>query len=260
MNLRIRLAVPVLCCALLCTAIAQQPAITPEWINKEGAHVADVHKYQWLEDGSAIIYDQRTHEPQRALERFDPTTGQRKTLFDGAKTFAALKQLGATFKKEIGLPWPDAIDSQGKHAAYEVEDKVFVVDMSTGEAIRLGGDDVVVKSPQFSPNAAMVAFVRANDIYVYDFADETEKRITTDGSKTTLNGTLSWVYWEEVFGRRDIGLWWSPDSTSIAFLQTDESQVPRQPLCRFQAANASCDRTALSQTGTDEPESPHWRH
>jgi dipeptidyl-peptidase-4 len=33
------------------------------------------------------------------------------------------------------------------------------------------------------------------------------------------------VYWEEIFGRRDIGYWWSPDSKSLAFLQTDESPV-----------------------------------
>ena len=30
----------------------------------------------------------------------------------------------------------------------------------------------------------------------------------------------SWVYWEEIFGRRDIGYWWSEDSKAIAFLQT----------------------------------------
>ena len=40
-----------------------------------------------------------------------------------------------------------------------------------------------------------------------------------------LNGTLSWVYWEEVFGRRDIGYWWAPDSQALAYLQSDESQV-----------------------------------
>jgi dipeptidyl-peptidase-4 len=50
-------------------------------------------------------------------------------------------------------------------------------------------------------------------------------RITYDGSETLLNGTLSWIYWEEVFGRRDIGYWWAPDSQAIAYLQSDESQV-----------------------------------
>ncbi|MEX2088647.1 MAG: DPP IV N-terminal domain-containing protein, partial [Bacteroidota bacterium] len=43
-----------------------------------------------------------------------------------------------------------------------------------------------------------------------------------------LNGTLSWVYWEEIFGRQDIGYWWSHDSRSIAFLRSDESEVSVQ--------------------------------
>jgi dipeptidyl-peptidase-4 len=49
--------------------------------------------------------------------------------------------------------------------------------------------------------------------------------LVIDGSETLLNGTLSWVYWEEVFGRRDIGYWWAPDSQAIAYLQSDESKV-----------------------------------
>ncbi|MEX1275724.1 MAG: DPP IV N-terminal domain-containing protein, partial [Bacteroidota bacterium] len=55
-----------------------------------------------------------------------------------------------------------------------------------------------------------------------------EIRLTNDGSKTVLNGTLSWVYWEEIFGRQDIGYWWSHDSRSIAFLRSDESEVSVQ--------------------------------
>ena len=59
----------------------------------------------------------------------------------------------------------------------------------------------------------------------YDIPGKAEKRFTEDGSKTILNGTVSWVYWEEVFGRKDLGYWWSEDSGAIAFLQTDESPV-----------------------------------
>src|SRR4030095_91462 len=81
------------------------------------------------------------------------------------------------------------------------------------------------QSPEFSPDGNRVAFVRGNDLYVADCATRAETRLTRDGSATTLNGTLSWLYWEEVFGRRDIGYWWSPDSKSIAYLQTDDSGV-----------------------------------
>ena len=80
-------------------------------------------------------------------------------------------------------------------------------------------------SASFSPNGRRVAYVRDHDLYFFDLDTNRETRITRDGSETLLNGTLSWVYWEEVFGRRDIGYWWAPDSQAIAYLQSDESQV-----------------------------------
>ena len=54
---------------------------------------------------------------------------------------------------------------------------------------------------------------------------KTEARLTADGSATILNGNLSWVYWEEIFDHGVAGFWWSDDSSAIAFLRTDESQV-----------------------------------
>ena len=63
-----------------------------------------------------------------------------------------------------------------------------------------------------------------------------EKRLTYNGSETLLNGTLSWVYWEEIFGRQDIGYWWSDDSKALAFLQTDESSVTKMHYVHWKPA------------------------
>ena len=61
------------------------------------------------------------------------------------------------------------------------------------------------KSASFSPDGTKVAFVRDNDLYVTEVMPVREQRLTLDGSETLLNGTLSWVYWEEIHGRHDIG-------------------------------------------------------
>ena len=53
-----------------------------------------------------------------------------------------------------------------------------------------------------------------------------------------MNGSLSWVYWEEDFGRRDIGYWWSPDSRALAYLQTDESAVGTSAFMDFRPESA----------------------
>ena len=52
---------------------------------------------------------------------------------------------------------------------------------------------------RLSPDGRSVAFARDNDLYVLDLASRAERRLTSDGSATVLNGVLSFVYWEEIF-------------------------------------------------------------
>ena len=80
---------------------------------------------------------------------------------------------------------------------------------------------------RFAPDGRRVAFVRDADLYVVDLSGD-ELRLTTDGGENTLNGKLDWVYQEEIYGRGNYQAhWWSPDSRRIAFLQSDERDVPR---------------------------------
>jgi dipeptidyl aminopeptidase len=55
----------------------------------------------------------------------------------------------------------------------------------------------------FSPTEHHVAFVHANDLYVFEQKPGDDGkgqivRVTTDGSPTTFNGVPDWVYEEEV--------------------------------------------------------------
>src|SRR5262245_51701022 len=59
-----------------------------------------------------------------------------------------------------------------------------------------------------------------------DLATRREAALTTDGTPGVLNGTLDWVYEEEIYGRgQKQAYWWSPDSSRIAFLQIDDTPV-----------------------------------
>ena len=84
----------------------------------------------------------------------------------------------------------------------------------------------------YSPDSTMLAFTRDNDLYVVDIAMGTETRLTHDGSDLILNGYASWVYYEEILGRRSRyrAFWWSPDSRKIGFYRFDNSQVPLFPI------------------------------
>lgn len=48
--------------------------------------------------------------------------------------------------------------------------------------------------------------------------------MTNSGNATLFHGVPDWVYEEEVFSS-DFALWWSPDSSKIAFLVLDETLV-----------------------------------
>ena len=95
--------------------------------------------------------------------------------------------------------------------------------------------------------------MRANDLWVYDLVSGEETRLTSDGSSTVLNGVLSWVYWEEVFGHSDAGYWWSPDSAAIAFLRSDESAVSEMLYTDFEPAVPRLIRQRYPKAGGVNP-------
>ena len=122
------------------------------------------------------------------------------------------------------------------------DDAAFKVDARTGR--RTDGVSAPEKYDDFplnplgavnltySPDSTKLAFTRDNDLYVVDIATEKETRLTYDGSDLILNGYSSWVYYEEILGRRTNykAFWWSPDSRKIGFYRFDNTQVPLFPI------------------------------
>ncbi len=79
--------------------------------------------------------------------------------------------------------------------------------------------------PTFSPDGRMCAFVRDNNIWLKKFDYDTESQVTNDGEAgKILNGITDWVY-EEEFATTKL-LSWSPDSKSLAFVKSNETDVP----------------------------------
>jgi dipeptidyl-peptidase-4 len=95
----------------------------------------------------------------------------------------------------------------------------WVLDLASGNLRKLGGDakPSTLMFAKFSPDGTKVGYVRENNIYVENVSDGKITQLTTDGSRTMINGTSDWVN-EEEFNLRDC--WrWSPDSKSIAYWQ-----------------------------------------
>ena len=108
----------------------------------------------------------------------------------------------------------------------------------------------------FSPDSTLLAFTRANDLWVVDIASGAEKRLTFDGTETVMNGYASWVYYEEIFGRpsRYRAFWWSPDSKTLAFYRFDDTEVPMFPIYSPFGQDGTLRRTHYPKAGERNPE------
>ena len=207
----------------------EQPSLTVNTANDPALFQAfSVPRTWWLDDNTALIYDVRIPDSLRTLERIDPATGSRTPYLDRAKAAQSLRAAFPDGNAPRFNPVPSAISGSGLYGLYLITGDIFVLDIPAAAFLRVTQTAEQERSATFSPDGKKVAFVRGTDLYAYDIEQKREYRLTSDGTKTILNGTLSWVYWEEVFGRRDVGYWWSLDSKAVAYLQTDESGVSEQ--------------------------------
>ena len=208
----------------------------------------------WFDDNTAAVYDTRKPAAERTLERWDPETGKRTPMYDLAKATESLKQYFPDGKAPTLAPIPSGVTGSGSRGYYLLNGDVFVVEMNTGSVQRITNTPEEEKSVNFSPDGKKIAFVRKNNLYAYDIDQKQEWPLTSDGSPTVLNGTLSWVYWEEIFGRRDIGYWWSNDSKSVAFLRSDESGVSVQNFVDFEPWTPTVQTQRYPKVGQKNPE------
>ena len=236
------------------TAVAQDERLSIEWIfSEEGKRADSVPLHAWLDSGQAILYDRRPAKNDRTLESFNPANGRRKAIVDAEKVVAQFNELLQPDEPIVELGWPNAFDPTGRWAVYEKSDDIFILDLRSSKIVSVATADAKEKSARFSPDGKWLAFVRDNDLYVWSVEDQEEKRLTTGGSETLLNGTLSWVYWEELFGRVDQGYFWAPDSSSIAYLQTDESGIGEMHYVDFEPYLPRLIRQRHPKPGTSNP-------
>ncbi|MFT5500421.1 MAG: dipeptidyl-peptidase-4 [Woeseiaceae bacterium] len=216
-----------MCLALFSApATAQDERLTTEWIfSEEGKTATSVPKHIWLDSGVIMLYDTRPPKSERTIESFDADNGRRRKVVDAADVIASMTDILEPEEAIEELGWPAAFDKTGRWAVYEKSGDILLVDLRSSDVIPIAISEADEKSARFSPDSQWIAFVRDNDLYVWNVDDRSEKRLTTGASETLLNGTVSWVYWEELLGRVDQGYFWAPDSGAIAYLQTDDSGV-----------------------------------
>jgi len=200
-----------------------------------------------------------TYIDNRELLEIDPAVGKPHILVGHTKlaTLSARSEASEQDKdhrQRYGMSsylWaPDS-----KHLLFDSNGSLWYYELANGTGIDIGstgsasGDD-----PKFSPNGDFVSFVRNHGLAIVPLRTADTPTITLAGSPNAniLNGEVDWVYLEELGTRSNY--FWSPDSKSIAYLQTLEENVPEYPIVDWIPTHAAVEKQRYPQPGDPNPE------
>jgi dipeptidyl-peptidase-4 len=162
------------------------------------------------------------------LVRHDPATGKKKVVLPAT----AFVPGGA--KEPLVVEGYEFSADESRVLVYTNSQRVWrrntrgdywLLDVASRELKKLGGDAAPssLLFATLSPDGTRVAFVRENNLYVQDLDDLKVTPLTTDGSKTLVNGTSDWVNEEELDLRNCFR--WSPDGRHVLFWQFNTTGV-----------------------------------
>ena len=141
------------------------------------------------------------------------------------------------------------------HLMFDSDGRLWVYDLHTSTGVEIGftgigsGDD-----PKFSPDGKAISFIRDNGLSVIRLREVGTPNTVIAPSPNTevLNGKVDWVYEEELETRSNY--FWSPDSTRLAYLQMNESEVPQFPIEDWIPTHAKVEGERYPQPGDPNPE------
>ncbi len=207
----------------------------------------------WSPDGKHLTY-----LDSGQLIDLDPALGHPHVLISRAK-LAPLTRDNASEKdrdhrrryKMASYIW--APDSQ--HLLFDADGHLWIYDLANSTGIEIAytgsasGDD-----PKFSPDGKSISFIRNNSLTVVRLRETGAPAVVVAPSNNPaiLNGGVDWVYDEELETRSNY--FWSPDSSHLAFLQMNETDVPRYPIEDWIPTHATLDLERYPQPGDPNPD------
>jgi dipeptidyl-peptidase-4 len=202
-------------------AEAQQKALTIDLIYDPDARIdfsgtprTDI---TWIDDAHYIFpkpssVSRESGSGQRhEWVKIEAATGRETPFFDAARMEDALAALpGVTREEAVLLSHDDGLvfNAARTGALVTIADDLYFYDFAANTARRLTSTPGEEEEATFSPDGKLVAFVRGNNLHVVEIGSQLERAITTDGTTDLLNGKLDWVYQEEIYGRGRFRAYW----------------------------------------------------
>lgn len=225
----------------LCSAIMTLGAVNPaNAAGARSAYVSEIAKYVYPENAAAspanFVYmpdglSYLTLSPDhRSIVRYDTKSGKE------IETFVDL-----TNTRETTIPDVEGFrlsDNGAKVLLYRNRTPIYrrsftaeyyVYEVRTRLLRPLSENHSTQRSPIFSPDGRMVAFVADNNIYVKKLDYNTEVAVTEDGRQgEIINGVSDWTYEEEF--STTCSMAFSPDNSTLCFVKYNEADVPTYTL------------------------------
>lgn len=205
----------------------------------------------WLEDGEHFL-----QVKDGRLYKVGAGTGKAEPAFDWKPIAAALEKLPTIDRRtadgiarRTGQRW-----TKDRSAfVFDHQNDLYYCKTDGSQAVRLTSSPQREELWSLSPDGQFVAFVRDNDLWVVDVATQKERALTTGATETLRRGKADWVYYEEVFNRREQVYWWSPDSTRIAFYEIDSSPIKPYTIVNDIPEGQNVERTLYPKVGGANP-------
>ena len=209
-----------LCLIIINPILSQNKKITLENIWKDYEFYPKyINGFNSMNDGNYFSRIENIDTNQE-ISKYEFKTGKKISVLFNSRDFDIKKISKYTFsqdeKKLLLATETESIYRYSKKSIY------YVYNIHTDKLKMLHKDKLMHAT--FSPDGEKVAYVRANNLYIYDINKQTEVQITKDGNRNNIiNGASDWVY-EEEFGLVR-AFEWSPDNRKIAYYKFDETHV-----------------------------------
>jgi len=235
-------------------AQAPQKPLTVEAIYAHGSPAGNPpEELTWSPDGKHLVYLDGGQ-----LIDLDPGTGKPHVLVSRAKMAMLLGGDGSEqdrdhrqrYKMASYIWGPDST-----HLMFDSNGRLWIYDLRNGTGIDVAftgagsGDD-----PRFSPDGKSISFIRDNSLTVIKLRQPGTPAtiVAPSPNRATLNGKVDWVYLEELETRTNY--YWSPDSTHLAYLQMNETEVPQYPIEDMLPTHATVAAQRYPQPGDPNPD------
>lgn len=235
-------------------AQAPQKPLTVEAIFAHGSLIGHPPgDLTWSPDGTHLTYLDGGQ-----LIDLDPGTGKphvlvshaKMTMLSGGNESEMDRDHRERYKMASYVWAPDSA-----HLMFDSNGRLWVYDLHNGTGLEVGftgadsGDD-----PQFSPDGKSISFLRGNSLTVIKLREVgTPTTVVAPSTNVAVsNGKVDWVYEEELDTRTNY--YWSPDSTRLAYLQMNETEVPQYPIEDWIPTHSKVDMEFYPQPGDPNPD------